>query len=73
MKKMKKTNFYQMEEESQKIASEQQEYIAIVSDRYEQDMKKTVSNIKEEVEKAESPYLSPNVDSRGKDLAPIFS
>lgn len=60
-----KTNYSAMKEESKRIASEQQEYIAIVSDRYEQEMKEAVSNIKYEVDKAESPYL-------GKDLAPII-
>ena len=54
-----------MEEESKKVATEQQEYIAIISDRYQQEMKKVASNIKYEVENAESPYL-------GLDLAPVI-
>lgn len=60
------TNYLAMEEESQRIAFEQLEYTAIISDRYEQEMKKAVSNIKYEMEKAESPYL-------GLDLAPIIN
>lgn len=58
-------NYYQMEKESEQFASEQREYIEIVSDRYEQEMIKAVNNIKYELNKSESPYL-------GTDLTPII-
>ena len=51
------TDYSNMEKESKKVASEQQQYIAIVSDRYKQEMKKAAGNIKYEVENAKSPYL----------------
>ena len=60
-----KTNYLSMEEESKRIALEHEEYLAILTDKYEQDMKEAVSNIKHELDKAESPYL-------GLDLAPII-
>jgi hypothetical protein len=52
-----KTNFSYLEKESHIITLEQLEYIAIVTDRYEQDIRKVLSNIQYELEKANTPYL----------------
>ena len=60
-----KTNYLSMEEESKRIALEHEEYLAIFTDKYEQDIKEVVSNIKHELDKADLPYL-------GLDLAPII-
>ena len=62
---MMETNYLSMEEESKRIALEHEEYLAILTDKYEQEMKGAVSNIRYELDKAESPYL-------GLDLAPII-
>lgn len=60
---MTKTNYLLMEEESKRIALKHEEYLAIFTDKYEQDMRRIVSNIKHELDNADLPYL-------GLDLAP---
>ena len=58
-------NQLRMNKESDKFATEYNEISEILADRYEQEMREVVSNIKYELDKVELPYL-------GLDLAPII-
>lgn len=58
-------NQLRMNKESDKFATEYNEISEILADRYEQEMREAVSNIKYELDKAELPYLR-------LDLAPII-
>ena len=58
-------NQLKMTEESEQFAIEYNETQKILEDKYEQEMRKAVSNIRREVNKAESLCL-------GWDLAPII-
>lgn len=51
------TNFYQMEEDSERFATIYSESQEILADKYQQEMTKATQNIKNELEKAELPYL----------------
>lgn len=53
-------NQLRMTEESDKFTSEYNKTQEILAYRYEQEIRKAISNIREEVDKAESPYLGEN-------------